>query len=207
MQIDLNLLAEEENLLQLGNQDMQHIHIINVNIWLDEIDPDELMNEDDMHEEDGNNDRAVNIDDINLDELVGPGEEGFPDVQHILNEQVNEQAGQIPAEQKDPELPENQVHHLNVGLALIHAHEADPVWMERYRTAEATRLWANFFAKGNAESLHISIPSQWANFFTVMLLSPDLFGWAKDFLASKVVTCLGREAGVIDYHVPKQCPK
>ena len=57
------------------------------------------------------------------------------------------------------------------------------------------------------KSLHISIPSQWANFFTVMLLSPDLFGWAKDFLASKVVTCLGREAGVIDYHVPKQCPK
>lgn len=76
-------------------------------------------------------------------------------------------------------------------------------WMDGYRTTEATRLWANFFAKGNAESLHISIPSQWAIFFTVLLLSLDLFGWAKDFLALKAIICLGREVVVIDYHVPK----
>lgn len=79
MQVDLNLLAKEKNLLQLADQDMQHIQIVNVNVWPDEIDPDELMNEDDMHEEDGNNDGAINIDDINLDELAGPGEAGFVD--------------------------------------------------------------------------------------------------------------------------------
>jgi hypothetical protein len=48
---------------------------------------------------------------------------------------------------------------------------------------------------------------QLGNFFTVMLLSPDLFAWAKEFLSSKAVSCLGREAGVIDFNIPKNCPK
>lgn len=199
MQVDLNLLAVEENLMQLADQDMQHIQ---VNVLPEEFDPKELMNEDEMLGKNENHRGPFHIDNINLDELLGPGEPGFPEQHQFmieqdngqLNSQVDEQAGpdQLPTEQENlniqqaghagqvfmeegQEAPENQAHHLNVGLALIHTPEADPVWMERARTAEATRLWAFFFAKGNNEGLHISIPSQWANFFTVMLINPDLF--------------------------------
>lgn len=119
-----------------------------------------------------NQDHAANfnIDGINLDELVGPREEGFHN-----GEGFDEHDLQARVEQGDPEMVENQVqHHLNVGLALMNLSDADPVWIERSKIVEATRMWANYIAKGNAESLHVSIPSQWANFFTSLLLSPDI---------------------------------
>jgi hypothetical protein len=67
MQVDLNLLVEEENLMQLADQEMQHIHVAQANLWPEEINPDELIGPDE--DEDGF---------PNLDELVGPGEVGFP---------------------------------------------------------------------------------------------------------------------------------
>lgn len=69
MQIDLNILAEEEHLLQLANPEMQHIQAINAIPEPEEVNPENLL---DMDEDDN-----INIDDINLDDLVGPGEEGF----------------------------------------------------------------------------------------------------------------------------------
>lgn len=69
------------------------------------------MNEDEMLEENENHGGPFHIDNINLDELVGPGEPGFPEQHHFLieqdsgqlNGQVNEQAGpdQLPAEQEN----------------------------------------------------------------------------------------------------------
>lgn len=56
MQVDLNLMVEEENLMQLADQKMQHIHVV--------------------HLDEGPED--INLDDINLDELIGPGGDGFP---------------------------------------------------------------------------------------------------------------------------------
>jgi hypothetical protein len=56
MQADLNLMVEEENLMQLADQEMQHIHVV----YLDEGPED------------------INLDDINLDELIGLGGDGFP---------------------------------------------------------------------------------------------------------------------------------
>lgn len=47
MQVDLNILAEEENLFQLANQDMWHIQVVNVNVWPEEIHPDELLGKED----------------------------------------------------------------------------------------------------------------------------------------------------------------
>lgn len=67
MQVDLNLLAEEKNLMQLVDQEMQHIHVAQANVWLEEINLDELIGPDE--DEDGF---------PNLDELVRPGEVGFP---------------------------------------------------------------------------------------------------------------------------------
>lgn len=92
-------------------------------------------------------------------------------------------------------------------MALLNLPDADPVWVERSKTTEATRLWANYFAKGNSKSLHVPIPSQWANFFNVMLLSPDIYYWAKDFLTSQTLPLLRNNEGVIDFYIPKNCPK
>jgi hypothetical protein len=87
--------------------------------------------------------------------------------------------GQHEVQEQHKILEEQQ--QLDVGMALFNLPDADPVWVERSKTAEATRLWVNYFAKDNSESLHVPIPSQWANFFNVMLLSPDIYCWAKDF--------------------------
>lgn len=76
-----------------------------------------------------------------------------------------------------------------------------------WKTAEATRHGATFFSKRNADCIHVSIPSQWSNFFTVLLMSPDIYCWAKDFLTSRAVPLLGNENGMIDYFIPKDCPK
>jgi hypothetical protein len=131
--------------------------------------------------------------------MEGNGQQNIIDHEHMVGAQLNLN-----------EVGENhqlQAHNLNVGMALTFGPQADPVWIERSRMADATRLWANFFAIGNRECIQVSIPSNWATFFTVMLLSPNLFTWAKEFLSSKVVSCLGREAGVIDFNIPKNCPK
>jgi hypothetical protein len=48
------------------------------------------------------------------------------------------------------------------------------------------RLWAQFFSPVGCPAQVVDIPADWASFFTVMLLSPSHFDWAKSFLASKV---------------------
>lgn len=106
--------------------------------------------------------------------------------------------------------PDNNIlqrQHLQLGMALIQSPDFDPVWVERNRNAEATRLWAAFFERGNDQSLLASIPAPWANFFTVMLMTPRLFEWAKSFLSSKAISCLGQHEGVIDFHIPNKFPK
>jgi hypothetical protein len=207
MQVDLNLLAEEENLMQLADQEMQHIHVAQANVWPEEINPYELIGPDE--DEDGF---------PNMDELVGPGEVGFPAEDGFQvngnnpKQGVQMQDDQLAPDQHNmqmqPEVPGEQDHQqLNVGLALLNLPDADPVWAERSRNADATRLWANFFAQGNFESLHVSIPSQWANFFTVLLLSPDIYCWAKELITSKVLPLLRNNEGVVDFYIPKKCPK
>jgi hypothetical protein len=77
---------------------------------------------------------------------------------------------------------------------------------ERAKGAEATRLWAKFFSPGMPNSTLVSVPSEWVNFFTIMLMSPDKFAWAKDFLSSRAVNCLEGKNGLIDYSIPAKCP-
>lgn len=225
LQMDLNLLADEQALLELADQDMQQLQEDNLEAQVNHLPIDDLALQHfqaaDEVVHDLNN--GVHIDDIDLDALVGPGEPGFPAANHFqfgnlgihqALEGIHQalEGGQGPNQQlqnvvQDPELFNDQDNHMNVGIALIRGQDADPVWVERARTAETIRLWANFFATGTQSSLHIHMPAQWANFFTVMLLSPDFFSWAKDFLASKAVSLLSNEAGFIDFFIPQKCPK
>lgn len=47
------------------------------------------------------------------------------------------------------------------------------------------RLWERFFSPVCSPEQVITMPKDWAPFFTVMLLSPNHFQWAKSFLASQ----------------------
>jgi hypothetical protein len=132
---------------------------------------------------------------IPLDELVGPGEEDSL-------EGVQQEEDPIL---QDDDQPLHQ--NLNFGMVLLN-HEVDPAMLDwkRRKTAEATRLWAKFFSKGNAQCLHVQIPSAWSNFFTVTLLSPNQYSWAKDFLSSKAINFLVDSHGIIDFFLPNACP-
>jgi hypothetical protein len=226
---------EMQNILGPDADDGQHFQGVQVQQGLHEfalanlVNNAELVMDNDFNNE---NDGMINIDDMNLNELVGPGEPGFPEQPFALEENpfgpqneeeipknehgqqgangeiVDEAPGQQIGMEIDegPEQPQDQGQNLNVGFAMILGPQEDPVWAERHRNAEATRLWAQFFAIGNQGNSHASIPSQWANFFTVMLLNPEKFDWAKEFLSSNISSTLGNVNGVIDFFIPRSCP-
>ena len=52
----------------------------------------------------------------------------------------------------------------------------------------------------------VNILVEWSNFFTVMLMSPDKFCWAKEFLSSKAMHHLEGMWGHIDFSLPKCYP-
>lgn len=74
------------------------------------------------------------------------------------------------------------------------------------RTQEATDLWGNFFSKGNSGDLIVKVPSNWFFFFTSMLLSPDTFGWATEFLSSSAAAHISENQGNVTFVIPKECP-
>lgn len=163
-------------------------------------------------------------DEIPLDQLVG--EEGFPEEPVELNVEEPPVAAQMalqpqadeavphadgPALPEEDELLQPQVgdnfsNNLHVGMALISSDHADPVWA-RAKQAEATRLWARLFSSGNATHVHTSIPTSWANFFTVLLLSPTNFQWAKNLLSTKIPELLMTGNGSIEFSIPAKCPE
>lgn len=83
---------------------------------------------------------------------------------------------------------QNQNMQMNIGFMINSVDGLDPAFMkwEKSNRAKASDLWANLFSKGNPNCIHVNIPCHWAQFFTVLLLSPDKFSWAKDFLSSKL---------------------
>lgn len=94
---------------------------------------------------------------------------------------------------------------MQVGFALGRM-EDDTAWSQAVK-AEATRLWARFFSPGNASHLHISIPEEWANFFTIQLLKNDTFQNSKQLLSTKLPSLLAtNESGLIDFSIPNTCP-
>jgi len=82
------------------------------------------------------------------------------------------------------------------------------IW-ERARDAEATKLSSQFFCKSTAGNNYVLIPECWSNFFTVMLLSPVNFAWAREFLTSnafKLFNDANVDNGSIEFSIPVRCP-
>lgn len=208
------LLDDEQNLMALADEEMQLLAPINIDAHADGQLPDNLGNFLD--------------DEVPLEQLVdleaalpdNPGNFLGDDVP--LDQPVNLDAV-LPDNLQDEQILENQlqpdlkVQHngqqndngvLNVGMALTFLAGPDPsaqIW-ERARAAEATRIWARFFSPGRQNSIQVSIPSEWATFFTAILVSPGAFDWAKEFLSSKAGSYLEGNNGLIDYSLPAQCP-
>jgi hypothetical protein len=60
---------------------------------------------------------------------------------------------------------------------------------------------------GDAEG--IQIPSSWLDFFTISLLNPSHFEWAKSFLTSSAWNLLLKDKyfeAIITFSVPNRCP-
>jgi hypothetical protein len=74
-----------------------------------------------------------------------------------------------------------------MGMALIQMDTGPELLLEKSRNAEATRLWSRFFYNNLLGNTPISIPQSRSNFFTVMLLSPGIFDWARNFLSSEAL--------------------
>ena len=117
---------------------------------------------------------------IPLDQLVDFNEVNLPE--DLMEGQDDQDAG------PDQHGPGNGNIQLNVGMVLIQQDGPDLAFAdwERRKTTEATRIWATYFSLGNPNSIHVSIPTEWANFFTVMLMSLENFYWAKEFLSPRL---------------------
>lgn len=96
--------------------------------------------------------------------------------------------------------------HLHVGMTLIWMDTGSELLLENSRNAEATRLWSRFFCSNLPGNTPISIPQTWSNFFTVMLLSPGIFDWARNFLSSEALHHFQDLSGSVDFSIPAQCP-
>ena len=108
----------------------------------------------------------------NQQDEVEPDE---PLEQNIPDEGAVQQAMMIDEVQLHP--PNQHNNNIQIGMALIRMEEINPVW-NRAKDAEATWLWAKYFS-GINHALQVQIPSSWANFFKVQLLSSSNFQFIK----------------------------
>jgi hypothetical protein len=72
------------------------------------------------------------------------------------------------------------------------------------------RLWAKYFSPVGCPEQVVQLPSEWAAFFTVMLLSPNQFVWAKNFLSSpawKVMLSCSGPSAMMSFAIPSPCPQ
>ncbi|RLM69454.1 hypothetical protein C2845_PM17G10450 [Panicum miliaceum] len=97
----------------------------------------------------------------------------------------------FPDEEDLPDHPQNNVP-LQLGSMELVEPSVDPVFASFVQSsttslpkpsAEAIRLWANFFAPGSSNS-SVMVPHNWTDFMTTLLVNPTSFMWTKSFLSS-----------------------
>jgi hypothetical protein len=105
--------------------------------------------------------------------------------------------------------PVNQQFNVNINMALTNVvfSGADPL---AKTPPDVYRLWAKHFSPVGCPSHVIQIPKDWAAFFTVMLLSPTHFDWAKSFLSSQAWNMLlqcSNSSSFMSFALPSSCPE
>lgn len=73
---------------------------------------------------------------------------------------------------------------------------------------DAVRLWARFFNNIDQNRPTVNVPTQWMNFFTLLLLKQASFEWAKDFLQSPAWNIISDNSSCSGYcfSLPKTKP-
>jgi hypothetical protein len=104
-----------------------------------------------------------------------------------------------------------------LGFVELFQPAQDPVFMQRLSSPtfrgppafksnpEAIRLWANFLAPVTGAP-SVQIPKDWADFFTMMLLSPRSFQWAKSFVTSSAMEHLAGTSFSVPFCLPQTLP-
>lgn len=114
-----------------------------------------------------------------------------------------------------------QPQQLHIGLALVPEIHVDPVanispcygpeQASFFYSKEGTIAWSSFFKPDGALVNIVSIPAQWADFFTAKLLTPEDFDWAKSLPQSKIWQIvsefdLNNPAASRAFALPRNCP-
>lgn len=149
----------------------------------------------------------------NEEELMGLADDLYDEHmqdQHIEEHELGENAAvdnklTVPEdvlpdnlEVNDQEVP---AHQLQVGFALVQM-DRDPALLDW----EKSKRWSHYFCKNSPSNLSVHIPESRSIFFTVMLLSPVNFSWAKDFVASNAFQLFQDSNASINFNIPVKCP-
>ncbi|CAD6219938.1 unnamed protein product [Miscanthus lutarioriparius] len=75
-------------------------------------------------------------------------------------------------------------------------------------SAAAVRCWAKYFSPIDRSKPTVTIPTEWMDFFSLLLLKPGSFEWAKDFLTSPAWAALSKMSTGNSYlfFLPKSSP-
>lgn len=122
----------------------------------------------------------------------------FPNLQNLQPLQVEKVPLEdpIPFDELEMNQPLPQLEDQHIQLGFVETFFL-PVPIQKYQVAEhirapftsgpspdAIRLWAKFFNSVDQSPPTVSIPTEWLNFFTKMMLQQSSFDWSKLFLQS-----------------------
>jgi hypothetical protein len=98
-------------------------------------------------------------------------------------------------------------HNMEMNFMFAQEWQPDPVFqmhLERKRSAQLYRIWANYFAPAGNPYITVKIPKKWAPFFLSNLLQPEAFNWSKSFLSSEIPSMLLEpELESLSFAIPK----
>jgi hypothetical protein len=142
----------------------------------------------------------------------------FPDLQHMPPLQVEEVPLQdlVAFDDLQPQFDlqqQNDIFDLgNIQLGFVETFvpPVDPVLAlpSQSPSAAAVRCWANHFSLVDRSLPTVTIPTQWVDFFTLLLLKPGSFEWAQSFLQSPAWTALNQlfKGNSLDFTLPNSPP-
>jgi hypothetical protein len=95
---------------------------------------------------------------------------------------------------------------------MVKTHFFPRKYTEKFST-EGMLLWEKYFAPHIMEQMNnssckvLEIPTNWFNFITLMLLTPEKFDWTKKFLNSSLWNIIkeNEDQECISFLVPKKC--
>ncbi|KAJ1267528.1 hypothetical protein BS78_07G063300 [Paspalum vaginatum] len=134
------------------------------------------------------------------------------DDQMLVDDQNNFLVEEIPLDQlmDGYQSSDCSSNNIQVGMVRLQLPTIDPVF-ESFPTpnftcnAEAVRLWAKFFAP-HSSGISFSIPAEWSDFLTLLLMSPSSFGWASELIKSKAWDHMVTDNGHVQFSLPPASP-